>query len=66
MSERESMVIVPVRMVEVEADGSNCVRCGDVIFRKAFEAHIYKDGRHVGTTAQKWCQSCSQRMREMG
>ncbi|GAH02330.1 unnamed protein product [marine sediment metagenome] len=55
------------RMVEVEADGSVCGICGDMIFMKAYRMDLFqpKSNRKMGSVSNKlFCQGCGEAIRD--
>ena len=60
-------VKVSLKIEAAEADGSNCMNCGDAIYLKAYQVRAYisnKPGKLIGSSSWLFCQSCGESMME--
>ena len=46
------------KLEEADADGSECIVCGDIVLLRAFGFRIYVDGKPSVMTNERLCQSC--------
>lgn len=49
-----------VAIEEVEADGSDCIGCGDAVFLRGFRVLVRVGGKSIGKSDRLMCISCGE------